>query len=36
MMEQQMSNRAEGTWGRPTEKKEKYSDPRRFHTRFGN
>ena len=35
-MEQQKSNRADGTWGRSTEKNEKYSDPRPFHTRFGN
>ena len=36
MMEQQKSNRADGTWGRSTEKNEKYSDPRPFHTWFGN
>ena len=36
MMEQQKSNRADGTWGRSTEKNEKYSDPRRFHTRLVN
>ena len=35
-MEQQKSNRADGTWGRSTEKNEKYSDPRPFHTRFKN
>ena len=27
-MEQQKRNRADGTWGRSTEKNEKYSDPR--------
>ena len=36
MMEQQKSNRADGTWGRSTGMNEKYSDPRPFHTRFGN
>ena len=36
MMEQQKSNRADGTWGRSTGKNEKYSDPRPFHMRFGN
>ena len=32
MMEQQKSNGADGTWGRSTEKNEKYSDPRTFHS----
>ena len=30
MMEQQKSNRADGTWGRSTGKNEKYSDPDLF------
>ena len=36
MMEQQKSNRADGTWGRSTWKNEKYSNPRPFHMRFAN
>ena len=36
IMEQQERYRADGTWERSTGKNEKYSDPRPFHTRFGN
>ena len=36
MIEQQKSNRADGTWGRSTGKNEKYSDPRPFPMRFEN